>query len=120
MAKQEQIITVRAAAGSSSSTASMQIVGDGKIIGVAAHQVKGGVVTGVRASISNTQGDDICKMQSIEAFKQRQGGSYKDSMKPLDEPAGLTYTINIKSESNFAADYEVDFIFLLEPKVCNQ
>lgn len=68
----------------------------------------------VRASVQDTNGVEVSKMQSIDNYANRQGGDYYSSKKPLPMEAGQTVTVTVQASVNFTGPFLVDFLFVYE------
>lgn len=51
---------------------------------------------------------------SILSWKQRSGGSYKESMKPLSIPGSQTIQLEIEADKALTADLNAQIVFLIE------
>lgn len=66
----------------------------------------------VRLAVKDFAGQELSRMQAIGAYKQRQGGSFLESIKPMPVDAGKNFTVVVQSNSNFSADTNIDLIFV--------
>lgn len=113
----EYVIPVTVNNGTNTAQVSQQLPA-GKICRVVAFfRDYSGINAGfVRASIQDTNGVEVSKMQSIENYANRQGGDYFSSKKPLPMDAGQNVTITIQATANFTGNFLADFVFVYEPE----
>jgi len=67
----------------------------------------------VRASIQDSTGVDVSKMQSIENYRDR-NADYYGGKKPCPVDAGQNFTATVQATESFIADFLVDFLFVYE------
>ena len=67
----------------------------------------------INASVKDN-GGRVEDPTSIQNWEQRQGGSYKESLKPLSIPGNQTIQVEFSASSNLSADLVGQIVLLLE------
>lgn len=76
-----------------------------------------GVIT---AKITDNSGFDIADEVDIRDFRSREGGSYRDSMKPVMLEGGRTYRFTVNATENFTGNFSATLILLYEKDFTTQ
>lgn len=108
----EDVIAVRVLQNATTATVTKKL-NPGRIIGVMAYKsdAKSFNTGMVRASIKDSQGFEVSKLQHIDNYRSRDC-QYLDGAKPLDIEGGQSYTIDIMATAPFSNNLDVDFIFV--------
>ncbi len=70
----------------------------------------------VRASITDTNGEEVVQMQSIKNYRDRESGYYEGKM-PVRFKGGDFYTVKIQATNSFTDDFLVEAIFVYENSI---
>lgn len=111
----EQVISLTVANTTTTNSATVFLPG-GKIKAVVAFFSDYSAINAgfVRASVKDANGEEVSKMQSIENYKNRQGGSYTTAKKPLPVDGGSNYTVTVTATAAFTGAFLVEFVFVYE------
>lgn len=96
----------------------------GKITHVAAFYPKDYAVSNkgfVRAAITDVNGVEVSKMQSIDNYRDREAG-YLEGKKPLNIEGGNFFTVAVQATELFNLDFQVEMVFVYENPIqqnCN-
>lgn len=73
----------------------------------------------VRASIKTIGGEDICRLQCIENYRDREG-DYIEGKKPISIEGGKSYVYEIIADTEFTEKYLTDLIIVYKDqnKMC--
>lgn len=102
-------------AGLSSKPVDSNRIPSGKIIGARLY-LSGARPTDqlVNLTIRDSADNPVFDASSIEDWQPREGGSYIDSMKPLDLPGDTKYTLAFSSDEPLTADLKGQLVFVVE------
>ena len=114
----EYVIPLTVTNGNATNQATMALPA-GKICRVAAFfRDYSGINSGfVRASVQDSNGVEVSKMQSIDNYRDR-NADYYNGKKPLPVDAGQNFTVTVQATTAFTGNFLVDFLFVFEPENC--
>lgn len=87
---------------------------DGECTRVVAMVIKGEATENVNISLMDSSGNDIVKPHTYKLWEQRIGGSYFDSLKPVDFNCGRNVKAVLTAPDALAGDITFQFLFYIK------
>jgi hypothetical protein len=114
MKTQEYIAQLTVLSGSASGSVDVKLP-PGRITHVAAFFRDYSAVNAgfVRASIKDSNGEEVSKMQALENYRDRDGG-YLIGKKPLPVEGGNFFTYTVQATVAFTADFMSELVFVYQ------
>lgn len=111
----EESFGIEIASGASSKTLRFRPTKSGLVTGCNIHTNGAANAGFVRAKITTDSNEDIAPLSHISNYRSREGGSYRDSQKPVYfETNGKDFLLTVTSTAPFTADFIADLTLVYE------
>jgi hypothetical protein len=110
-----QVIQLKVLAGSSSAQETIKLPdGNVKFLAMFYKDVDAANTGFVRASITDSVGEEVVQMHSIKNYRDREA-DYHEGKMPVRFKGGSMYTVKIQATANFTTDFPVEVVFVYDP-----